>query len=105
MRLDEVDLLDFDRFQRGEHHDMFTVLRRSGNGIHFIDEPDGPGFWAITRIDHLREVNRESATAFLVVTHDQGIADRCDRIVHMIDGLVDSDVVTESGKTTGGGPG
>ena len=59
MRLDEVDLLDFDRFQRGEHHEMFTVLRGSGNGIHWIDEPDGPGFWAITRIDHLREVNRE----------------------------------------------
>ena len=56
-------------------------------------------------LEVLREVNRESATAFLVVTHDQGIADRCDRIVHMIDGLVDSDVVTESGKTKGGGPG
>ncbi len=59
MRLDEVDLLDFDRFQRGEHHEMFTVLRETGNGIHWIDEPDGEGFWAIARIDHLREVNRE----------------------------------------------
>ena len=59
MQLDDVDLLDFDRFQRGEHHEMFRALRNTGNGIHWIDEPDGPGFWAITRIDQLREVNRE----------------------------------------------
>jgi cholest-4-en-3-one 26-monooxygenase len=60
LRLDEVDLLDFDRFQRQEHHAMFTTLRNTGSGIHWIDEPDGPGFWAITRIDHLREVNRQA---------------------------------------------
>ena len=59
MQLDDVDLLDFDRFQRGEHHEMFRALRNTGNGIHWIDEPGGPGFWAITRIDQLREVNRE----------------------------------------------
>lgn len=59
MQLEDVDLLDFDRFQRGEHHAMFTALRNAGNGIHHIAEPAGPGFWAITRIDHLREVNRE----------------------------------------------
>lgn len=34
MDLDQVDLLDFDRFQRGEHHDMLTALRNAGNGIH-----------------------------------------------------------------------
>ena len=59
MELADVDLLDFDRFQRGEHHEMFRVLRNAGNGIHWVDEPEGPGFWAVTRIDHLREVNRE----------------------------------------------
>jgi cholest-4-en-3-one 26-monooxygenase len=59
MRIDEVDLLDMDRFQRGEHHEMLRVLRDTGSGIHWHDEPDGPGFWSITRIDHLREVNRQ----------------------------------------------
>jgi cholest-4-en-3-one 26-monooxygenase len=59
MRLDDIDLLDLDRFQRGEHHEMFRVLRDTGPGIHWHDEPDGPGFWSVTRIDHLREVNRQ----------------------------------------------
>ena len=27
MRLEEVDLLDLDRFQPQEHHEMFRVLR------------------------------------------------------------------------------
>ncbi len=27
MRLDEIDLLDLDRFQKGEHHEMFRTLR------------------------------------------------------------------------------
>lgn len=39
----------------------------------------------------LREVNREQRTAFLVVTHDEAIAERCDRVVHMIDGCIESD--------------
>src|SRR6266498_1010357 len=59
MRLDDVDLLDLDRFQRGEHHEMFRVLRNTGTGVHWHDEPDGEGFWAVTRIEHLREVNRQ----------------------------------------------
>jgi cholest-4-en-3-one 26-monooxygenase len=58
MGLADIDLLDPDRFQRGEHHEMFRVLRNTDPGIHWFDEPDGPGFWAVTRIEHLREVNR-----------------------------------------------
>ena len=34
----------------------------------------------------LRRFNRESGTAFLIVTHDPRIADRCDRVIEMIDG-------------------
>ena len=41
--------------------------------------------------DLLRDVNRTEGTAFLIVTHDEAIARRCDRIIHMVDGLVDSD--------------
>ena len=55
-----IDLLDPDRFQRGEHHEMFKVLRNTDPGIHWHDEPDGTGFWSVTRIDHLREVNRNT---------------------------------------------
>jgi len=39
----------------------------------------------------LREVSGQRGTAFLIVTHDPGIAAKCDRVVHMVDGLVDSD--------------
>jgi len=39
----------------------------------------------------LRRFNREVGTAFLVVTHDPRIADRCDRVIELVDGRVRSD--------------
>jgi len=39
----------------------------------------------------LREINREDHTAFLVVTHDQRMAERCDRILELVDGRIVSD--------------
>ena len=39
----------------------------------------------------LRKSNREHQTAFLIVTHDPRIAERCDRIVELIDGRIVSD--------------
>jgi lipoprotein-releasing system ATP-binding protein len=42
----------------------------------------------------LRQFNETRGTAFLLVTHDERIADRCDRIVHMVDGRIVSDVRT-----------
>ncbi len=59
MNLNDVDLLDLDRFQRGEHHDMFTVLRAE-DPVHWTDEPDGPGFWSITKHADLQQVNRDA---------------------------------------------
>jgi cholest-4-en-3-one 26-monooxygenase len=58
--LSDVDLNDMDRFQRGEyHHAMFVKLRNTDPGVHWQDEPEGTGYWAVTRLDHLREVNRQ----------------------------------------------
>jgi lipoprotein-releasing system ATP-binding protein len=34
----------------------------------------------------MRRFNREAGTAFLIVTHDPRIADRCDRVIEIIDG-------------------
>jgi lipoprotein-releasing system ATP-binding protein len=42
-------------------------------------------------LELLRTFNRERGTAFLLVTHDDHVAHHCSRIVHMVDGLVDSD--------------
>ena len=39
----------------------------------------------------MREVNVSSATTFLIVTHDPRLAQRCDRIVELVDGRVVSD--------------
>ena len=39
----------------------------------------------------LRRFNREFGTTFLIVTHDTRIADRCDRVVEIVDGQIRSD--------------
>ena len=39
----------------------------------------------------MRRFNRERGTSFLVVTHDPRIADRCNRVIEIVDGRVRSD--------------
>jgi cytochrome P450 len=46
--LDEVDLTDHSRFAERVPHEMFRVLRLQ-DPVHWQDEPDGRGFWAVTR--------------------------------------------------------
>ncbi|HEX9686444.1 MAG TPA: ABC transporter ATP-binding protein [Burkholderiales bacterium] len=41
--------------------------------------------------DVLREINETSGTTFLIVTHDPRLAQRCDRIVELVDGRIVSD--------------
>jgi lipoprotein-releasing system ATP-binding protein len=57
------------------------------------DEPTGnlDTQTADQTFEQLRRFNRELGVAFLVVTHDPRLADRCDRIVELVDGLVRSD--------------
>jgi lipoprotein-releasing system ATP-binding protein len=43
----------------------------------------------------LRSVNRANRTTFLIVTHDPGLAARCDRIIEVIDGRIVSDRRTD----------
>ena len=57
----DVDLWDFDLFQRQEHHAVLERLRETDPGIHWVNEGDeGSGYWAITRQAHLKEVNRRA---------------------------------------------
>ena len=53
--------MDLDRFVTGEHHEMFEVLRRE-DPVHWTLEPDGPGFWSITKHADLQVVNRDTET-------------------------------------------
>ena len=39
----------------------------------------------------LRRFNKERGTTFLVVTHDPRLAERCDRIIDLVDGRIHSD--------------
>ena len=55
--------------------------------------------------DLMRNVNETSGTTFLIVTHDPRLAQRCDRIIELVDGRIVSDkpnpnVIRRSGYST-----
>jgi lipoprotein-releasing system ATP-binding protein len=54
------------------------------------DEPTGnlDHKTALEIYDLMRQLNQDSGTAFLVVTHDQELASKLDRCMHMKDGLL-----------------
>ncbi len=54
-----IDLLDLDRFQRLEHHDMFRRLRAE-DPVSWHDYPGGTGFWNVVRHEDVVTVNRDS---------------------------------------------
>jgi lipoprotein-releasing system ATP-binding protein len=51
-----------------------------------LDTKSADGVFAL-----MRAMNRASATTFLVVTHDPRLAQRCDRIIEVVDGNVVAD--------------
>jgi len=57
------------------------------------DEPSGnlDTKSADSVFDVLRAVNETSGTTFLIVTHDPRLAQRCDRIIELVDGRIASD--------------
>lgn len=58
------------------------------------DEPTGNLDTVNTNLvyDLFREINKETRTAFLIVTHDRSIAERTDRILEITDGRLVTDV-------------
>ena len=42
-------------------------------------------------LDLLQAFNERSRAAFLIVTHEEAVAARCKRVVHMVDGRIESD--------------
>jgi cholest-4-en-3-one 26-monooxygenase len=57
VELAELDLFDLDRFAHGPPHDLFRRLRDEAP-VCRLPEPDGPGYWAVTRYDDVVEVSR-----------------------------------------------
>jgi cholest-4-en-3-one 26-monooxygenase len=61
MDLSDIDLLDRDRFTQGVPHDWFTYLRNNAP-VYKHPEPNGPGFWVVTKYDDVVAVGRDGGT-------------------------------------------
>ena len=64
MKLADIDLLDLDRFWRREHDEMFTLLREEAP-VFWHEEPDGPGFWNLSKHADLVTTNRDPNLVFV----------------------------------------
>jgi cholest-4-en-3-one 26-monooxygenase len=61
MELSDINLLDRDTFTNGVPHEWFTYLRANAP-VYKHAEPDGPGFWVITKYEDVVAVGRDGAT-------------------------------------------
>jgi cholest-4-en-3-one 26-monooxygenase len=61
MELAEIDLLSADAFIEGVPHEWFTYLREHAP-LYRHPEPNGPGFWVVTRYDDVVALNRDWET-------------------------------------------
>jgi cholest-4-en-3-one 26-monooxygenase len=57
----EIDLSDVRLFAHGTPHELFRRLRAE-DPIHWNPQPDGSGFWALTRYDDVLRVSRDPET-------------------------------------------
>ena len=53
-----IDLLSTTSFHGQQPHDMFDWLRVN-EPVHRHEEPDGPGFWVVTRYEDVRSIGRD----------------------------------------------
>jgi putative ABC transport system ATP-binding protein len=79
----------------GGQRQRVTIARALVNNptIVWADEPTGDldSVTANQIMDLLTGLNEEQDQTFVIVTHGREIADRCHRIVHMRDGLIESE--------------
>jgi cholest-4-en-3-one 26-monooxygenase len=61
VELSDINLLDRDRFTQGVPHEWFTYLRANAP-VYRHPEPDGPGFWVITKHADVTSVGKDAKT-------------------------------------------
>lgn len=94
--LKEVGLIDRKHHRpaqlSGGEQQRVAVARALANepGIVLADEPSGNLDTATGRMLHdlLFRLNSQSSTTFVIATHNRELAERCDRELHLMDGLL-----------------
>lgn len=81
----------------GGQRQRVTIARALVNdpAIVWADEPTGDldSKTADDIMALMQQLNRDQQQTFVIVTHDPSIAQRCHRIVHMLDGLIDREEI------------
>lgn len=57
----EIDVYDLDKYVRGIPHDEFRILRKEAP-LYFNPEPDGRGFWAVTKYEDIVTISKDPKT-------------------------------------------
>ncbi|WP_250557777.1 cytochrome P450 [Pseudonocardia lacus] len=90
-----IALLDPRSFAGGQPHEQFRWLREH-DPVHRHDEPDGPGFWALTRYDDVRAVGRDAATfssePTIMIPDGAAVSDGVHKMMLMADGTAHTDL-------------
>ena len=77
----------------GGQRQRVTIARALVNdpAIVWADEPTGDldSANADEVMELMQRLNREQQQTFVIVSHDRGVAERCHRIIHMRDGLIE----------------
>ena len=81
----------------GGQRQRVTIARALVNdpAIVWADEPTGDldSKTASDIMDLMQELNREQSQTFVIDTHDSSVAQRCDRTIHMNDGLIEREEI------------
>jgi putative ABC transport system ATP-binding protein len=79
----------------GGQQQRVTIARSLVNepAIVWADEPTGNLDTAtgLEVLDIMQRLNRERGQTYVIVTHDAALAQRCDRIVHMANGVIEKE--------------
>ncbi len=61
MKLADIDLLNLDTFVEGVPHEAFEFLRKEAP-VYLHPEPNGPGFWVLTKYDDIEKTSQDWAS-------------------------------------------